>query len=429
MSGNVSVELQAVTPLFLGGADPRSADVRLREPELRPTSVRGVLRWWLRALLGGSGWAGTKLDDSDRIWREEAAVFGSVTYKERDDGPELGGASPVLLQISDERPAGPPKSAQKNPNAGKGRIDGLDYLLFGMHESRGQGARQYFQPDTRFCLTLLPRPGAPDPEVPMRRAAAALWLLTMLGGLGARSRRGAGCLVPANPEGWADYQLPEPRVAANLTDLQENLRKGVSALRQAVAVSGYKDAAATQINPPASSFSIIHPNYLTIHVLDYTWDNWNNAMLDVGEWFALFRRDEVKSDSDAIIAYLDRNTPPPRIERAAFGLPLPFYFATKQPSRVEVKPQRREYDRSASPLMFHFSRLADGKIALVLIASYRELLPPREDMQVVGSGLRPARFAPPSADEFDALVGRLRDYIADSADADFLQVDNWRLPQ
>lgn len=39
--------LEIVTPLFLGGANPRGA------PELRAASVRGVLRFWLRALLGG----------------------------------------------------------------------------------------------------------------------------------------------------------------------------------------------------------------------------------------------------------------------------------------------------------------------------------------------------------------------------------------
>lgn len=41
------VKLQTVTPLFLGGANPDEG------PELRPASVRGVLRYWLRAALGG----------------------------------------------------------------------------------------------------------------------------------------------------------------------------------------------------------------------------------------------------------------------------------------------------------------------------------------------------------------------------------------
>jgi hypothetical protein len=39
--------LETITPLFLTGADPRG------EPELRAASIRGALRFWLRALLGG----------------------------------------------------------------------------------------------------------------------------------------------------------------------------------------------------------------------------------------------------------------------------------------------------------------------------------------------------------------------------------------
>lgn len=43
---SLTVTLQTVTPLFLGGAGPRGA------PELRAPSFRGALRYWLRAALG-----------------------------------------------------------------------------------------------------------------------------------------------------------------------------------------------------------------------------------------------------------------------------------------------------------------------------------------------------------------------------------------
>ncbi len=42
----LSVTLETVTPLFLGGADPRGA------PDLRSSAFRGALRYWLRAALG-----------------------------------------------------------------------------------------------------------------------------------------------------------------------------------------------------------------------------------------------------------------------------------------------------------------------------------------------------------------------------------------
>ena len=42
---SLDVELEAVTPLWIGGADARA--------ELRPPSVRGCMRFWFRALAGG----------------------------------------------------------------------------------------------------------------------------------------------------------------------------------------------------------------------------------------------------------------------------------------------------------------------------------------------------------------------------------------
>lgn len=41
----LDLELQTVTPLMTGGA--------FYQAELRPPSFRGVMRYWLRALLGG----------------------------------------------------------------------------------------------------------------------------------------------------------------------------------------------------------------------------------------------------------------------------------------------------------------------------------------------------------------------------------------
>lgn len=36
----LTVTLETITPLFLGGTDPRGA------PEIRPPSFRGALRYW-----------------------------------------------------------------------------------------------------------------------------------------------------------------------------------------------------------------------------------------------------------------------------------------------------------------------------------------------------------------------------------------------
>ena len=42
---SLEVEVEAVTPLWIGGASAQA--------ELRPPSVRGCMRFWFRALAGG----------------------------------------------------------------------------------------------------------------------------------------------------------------------------------------------------------------------------------------------------------------------------------------------------------------------------------------------------------------------------------------
>ena len=63
---SLEVELEAVTPLWIGGAS--------RQAELRPPSVRGCLRFWFRALAGGL--LGEELRT---VCEAESAVFGNTT--------------------------------------------------------------------------------------------------------------------------------------------------------------------------------------------------------------------------------------------------------------------------------------------------------------------------------------------------------------
>ena len=141
------VTLETVTPLFLGGSDPRG------EPELRAASFRGALRFWLRALLGG-----VLGDRPNEIFKHESEVFGSTDH-----------ASPVVVQVE------PHNLESKNFNP----------LPHKQVPFRFKG----FNPDQRFDIQLLSLS-----EVALEQAKKALQLLCYLGGLGRRSRRGFGSL-------------------------------------------------------------------------------------------------------------------------------------------------------------------------------------------------------------------------------------------
>jgi CRISPR-associated protein Cmr1 len=52
---------EIVTPMFLAGADGKT-------PELRPPSIKGMLRFWWRAIIS---------ERIDKLKEEEAKIFGS----------------------------------------------------------------------------------------------------------------------------------------------------------------------------------------------------------------------------------------------------------------------------------------------------------------------------------------------------------------
>lgn len=185
------LRLAAVTPLFLGGADPNA------RAELRPPSIKGLLRYWYRAVDGGYG---TPAREDGRT-REEV-YFGSTGT----------GQSACLLRVDDWREGGEPwrkdqyrRFDQGMPPKGSSRpsTNGISYLGFSL--AGRETARMKFPASFSFTLEVLPRPGRDTQEV--RRAwLASIWLLVHVGGVGARSRRGFGSLRIERWEGWPECQ-------------------------------------------------------------------------------------------------------------------------------------------------------------------------------------------------------------------------------
>ena len=124
----LQLTLEAVTPLFLGGAQ--------QEAELRPASIRGALRYWLRAALGGV--VGQKNLDSLRDW--EASVFGDT-----DNG------SATVVRVLDHPVAGSVTELDQ---------PGIGYLWFSM-KGRGSANRQAFLASTSFRVVIQFFPASP----------------------------------------------------------------------------------------------------------------------------------------------------------------------------------------------------------------------------------------------------------------------------
>lgn len=402
----MTISFRVVSPLFLAGSEPRGA------PELRPASFRGALRFWLRALLGAS------LDHQpldrllDQLHQEEKKVFG-------DAGEDSG--SPIVVRV-----AGAPPPGRFTPSSNPG----VRYLFFSMGQRErdprtGQTTtiwRECFLPDNNFDLILQTRlPGSsPELELAFTRGAAALWLLTHLGGLGARSRRGAGSLqATGEPSGWPD-KLPALQVQATTpAQLTAELQAGLRRLRDATGLS------LLQTMRAPSAFDVLHPAVTDIRVLNRTWPTWQDALEAVGAAFQGFRNryppEDYRTVKGVISGQSQRLEP---VQRAAFGLPIVFYFRSLGGARGTL--QGSEHDRRASPLLIKPVRLANGQHTVVLTVFRAALLGrdqrSNEQLKLIPRG-RPAYAPTPDfglVDEFmDAIASRGDYYVAPLLEVDY----------
>jgi len=378
---SLEVELEAVTPLWIGGADARA--------ELRPPSVRGCMRFWFRALAGGL--MGEVLND---VRQAEAAVYGDVTR-----------ASSVVVRLF-----GSPKTSVSVAD-GIDQLPGLSYMFWSVFQRQ----RDAILPGERFRLRLNSRhfPLAAV-EVAGRRlemadrfelAAASLWLLLRLGGVGARTRRSAGgMLAVTEPEGWPTTLPHLASVATTPAELAVELSEGIQRVRQA---TGW------QARPPAdpSSYDILHERVCELYLVDKTFPSWWEAVNWAGATFQAFRI-EHKLDATGVAALLTQGRMAARtIQRATLGLPIAFFFksifAELTTRGVDSREARRKASATvmpsrglgrASPLFFRVVRLAGTPTSYgVLMGLFRSRLLPDHEMTVKPGdfSLRPARVDVP----------------------------------
>jgi CRISPR-associated protein Cmr1 len=366
------LHLETVTPLFLGGADPRG------EPELRAASFRGALRFWLRALLGGM--IGDK--NLDALHQAEAAVLGSTET----------GASPVVVRIHNLSGGAPiPFSA-----IGSGK-QGLAYLFFATRGTQNEPERKAIPAGSSFELEVSLRAGAQDRDA-LPKAYAALWLLTHLGGFGARSRRGAGSLQVTRVQGNApNSALPSLEIRASTPkQLQTELQEGLSKLRKGVGESTFVDC--------PSRFDVLHPNACKIWVVGKEFSYWEEALDAIGQRMQQFRNRRPPDYQNVKNAVQGKGLTQP-VERAAFGLPIVFYYRSLKGAKGTLEGER--HDRRASPLFIHVTRLSNRKYALVLTFFQAQFLEEGEKLKLKRQG-PPAYVGTPDMSLIDDFIQEVR---------------------
>jgi CRISPR type III-B/RAMP module RAMP protein Cmr1 len=150
---------ELLTPIIMSGADQTKA-------ELRATSIKGMLRWWWRAL--------SKNDDIEELRRKESHIFGGVS----EANPIKSKVSlwvrwledPIIIPIG--------KYVKSAPS--------LKYLTYGAGVDDSNPERPAFKSGQTFEIYLR------YPQILAEEIAPAVSCMLTYGGFGLKSRNGFG---------------------------------------------------------------------------------------------------------------------------------------------------------------------------------------------------------------------------------------------
>lgn len=182
MPESIKAEYNIVTPMFIG-------DVNQKATGISPASVKGVLRFWWRALNWGLYRNGKdKISDQTalhELHQEESFLFGSAA--------EHGtGQSRFNIRIK-TRNMPPPKDDWPKSDSDSGYL-GIGLWQSGKKEKGNfQAARQYIGEKTKFTIEAVIHPSLSEGHIQSLKDAFIIFGL--LGGLGSRSRRAFGSVA------------------------------------------------------------------------------------------------------------------------------------------------------------------------------------------------------------------------------------------
>ena len=363
----IEANYRVVTPLFCAGADVNG------RAELRLPSFKGVLRYWWRALawsrLGG---------DLGKIQRHEDELFGSAS----------GGQSRVLMRLA----SGPEPRAVAigqvltvSADSSRPVGEGARYLGYGVMEAfasgnKGTEAGQL----TRACLrapldfTVQLRCRDLD-DVVITSLVDALKAVGMLGGMGAKSRKGYGSLVLRSLQVDSRERCSAPESIQQLRDAILTLRNQREGLPEFTALSrGTRHVLVTSAKKePLQLLDLVGREMVRFR----SWGH--NGKVLGGDSEKNFKDDHDLMKSHNRRSRHNRRSHPRRV---AFGLPHNY---GKHPNQ-QVGPSDSGLDRRASPLFIHIHECGTTPVAILSFLPARFLPQSRSGISVGHSEVQQA---------------------------------------
>ncbi|OQB28969.1 MAG: CRISPR system Cmr subunit Cmr1-1 [Euryarchaeota archaeon ADurb.Bin190] len=330
----LEADFRIVTPLFMGGADPTV-------PELRVPGIKGVLRFWWRALAYGKN-----SGDLEKIKELEGQIFGSTKH----------GQSRVIMEVSQN---------EQEPNDDQffRGFNGLAYLGYGPID-RGVLIRNYLKPpiDATLNIHIITNEkddkGLGNSEI-AENISFALITMGLFGGLGSRSRRGFGSfnILDLKRDGNCIFEQP-----GSLDDLKKQIWELFKKTKR-YRYEGIPKYTAFSSETSVYAFNDVDDN--PYKLLDSVGQSMQKYRIGIRDRRGLVKRNFPQDTQLAKDALNSKVLQHPK--RIFFGLPHNYHFPKlagfPNGASLDVKPKK--HNRRASPLFIHIQELRDRNYAAV----------------------------------------------------------------
>jgi CRISPR-associated protein Cmr1 len=333
---SITFTCETITPMFLSGADGQT-------PELRAPSIKGALRFWWRAVNGHL--ATEENGGIANLLKEDEMLWGGTST-------ENAGKSSVIVRVIFD-----------NNNADEINIDqiklenneGVNYLLYSLIEL--QKGRLALNSKNEFKLVF-----SSKSDVSLLKACASFWLFAYFGGIGSRSRRGAGAVFIKSAYG-------DTYIFKNIL----NFCPPKTAMVKDFILSNIKEISSKVFQIPKNSttsdeYSVLNsaPIYVSRVGIEHKkdeFDTWQQALDHIGLI--------LKKERAAIVnknRLLRKFTMDTLNQKAAFGLPV----RVRQDNEVNFK---EGYQRRSSPVVISIIQNENGKYNWVVIHLQGKFMP------------------------------------------------------
>ncbi len=306
----ITFEIETITPMFLSGANQSKA-------ELRAASIKGLLRFWWRAIRAEN--------NTKKLLDEESSIFGAPDEK-------IGG-SRFSIRVTQ-----PDKQPVLRFNS-QGRQDPVGYMFYSTFMQQGR-ERPYFPDGSKFKIII-----SSQDENYLKIVSASLWALIHLGALGTRTRRGAGNMVVTSIE---DANGIINSMGLDFVPKGNNSDEAAKWL-----IDNFKSAKQQIINKTDFASEYSNLSFSRFVISNDHFETWRDALGTTG--FKTFR-----DNNKARI-----------FDTASFGFPI-IHRTSK--TTVTGRAGNDQFARRSSPIIFKVIK-ANNKFYWVVIRLSGELLP------------------------------------------------------